>query len=202
MSASAAARPVRLEQRTPTGTPAASIIGAANAANSSGRVSAALSQMVTLVAPASTAARTALFKKSGSARVASRAQNSTSATDFFAVETQAAIHSSIFCGLRCARYSMPTGETGTSTRMRGRAAEESARMAFCRLSSLLPTATESAAVFTKEATVRIRSISARTLAISGSSTASTRSRSKWRAISVFSLKLKALPSRQSVRSAI
>ena len=103
---------------------------ATNLPNSSGSISPASSDTVSVAAPASFAAKSALSRKPFSERVASRAVNSTSGHSALALLTVSLIFSSIFSGLRCMEYSMPTTETGYLTFRRGLDASLTAENAF------------------------------------------------------------------------
>ena len=87
-------------------------------------------------------------------------------------------------------------------RIRGFAAVRSASSAKSMLSRVLPPQTDNTLFLTNDATVRTSRVSVLAFSISGSSTALTLSLSSWRAISIFSLKLKCAPAAQSVLSQI
>ena len=98
MMAAAAAMAFPSSQETPTGMLTVSVTPFTKAANSSGIFSPVESQTVMAVAPASAAAARMAVRKAGSARVASSAQNSTSAQASLAFATVAATHSIILGG--------------------------------------------------------------------------------------------------------
>ena len=65
------------------------------------------------------AAETACARNSGSARVASAAENSTLGHSCAQADTSAVIRSSIFVGFSAQVYSICTADTGSSTTSRG-----------------------------------------------------------------------------------
>ena len=86
-----------------------------NSENSPGSIVPAVSQTVTVEAPAAMAARSMSHRNAGSARVASSAMNSTSEQTALQAPTVCVTASSMAAGFLPARYSICTALTGAAT---------------------------------------------------------------------------------------
>ncbi len=156
------------------------------------------SQTVTTSAPAAAAVSSNWHSTSGSARVASRAENSTCSVWYRARSTRALASSSMAGAFLWHRYSIWTAEAGSMMCREGFRAPRMLSQAASTLSAVSPAAAETRAEETTEAMVLLLRASDLASPRGGSSMASTWSRSRERAISTRSLKL-SVPARPASR---
>ena len=199
----ASAMAVVLATATPTHTSARAGTSAMRpprkAANSSPSMVPAASQMVTVVAPASTAHWIAWMRKSRSARVASSARNSTSAVRAAQAATISEMVSSMAAGFLCERYSICTVLTGAMTWRRGWAAPLRASHVASTLSAESSTGTARTLSLTAVASDFTRRASERDGARPSTSITDTPRRSRSFAISSLPLKERAASPLPAIR---
>ena len=158
------------------------------AVNSLGSMEPAVSQTVTVFAPASMAARTASYRKVVSLRVASSAMNSTSAQYLRHSARVSRMEVSMASGFLWKRYSICTGLTGAHTCSRAFFASFRAFQVAATLSAFSATGTARMLSFTAAAMDLIRRASILGWAMGSSSMTETPSLSSSLLSSIFSLK--------------
>ena len=159
-------------------------------AHSAGVMTPAESQRVTAAAPLSAAAASTWKRKPLSARVASTAESSTCSVKYRALATRAFTSSSMAGAFLWHWYSICTGDTGTMMCSRGRRAPFTLSQAASTPSSVRPVTADKMEPVTTEAMVLLLKTSAFSSRMAGSSMTSGRRRSRVRAASTRSLKLR------------